>query len=208
MSSRRADINDELVSLSPNQRPPASQENREYHYRTYEAQETIGQYRALLLRAEGREGLTREVFSRQMQETIGRYQRQIQERDRRDLLQRLLREYQLPDLTVSLQQEESHVPLSADGSRLSVDPPAALNDVKKIIKIPDECHLRSDSELEDGVTTGSCVICLHNKAICVALPCGHLSYCVECSRRMCTDLQGPKRSGKLYVLIVVKKSAN
>ena len=213
MSPRRTDFNDELVSLAPNPRP-ANQERREYPYRARDAQETIGHYRARLLRAESQEGLTREAFTLHMQETIGRFQHQIQERERRDLLQRLLQEYRIeererPDLlerlrqeyqrldvTDSLEQEAVHLPLATGGPRLSVDPPATLNSATSTIKIPDECHLRSDTELENGVA-GSCVICLHNIAICVALPCGHLSYCVECSRRMCTSNHGPKAVGEV-----------
>ena len=195
MSPRRTDFNNELVSLAPNQRP-ANRERRVYRYRAHEAQETIGQYRALLFRAEGREGLTREAYTLQMQEAIGRYQLQIQQRERRDLLQRLLQEYQRLDVADSFEQEAAHVPLATGGSRMSVDPPATLNSSTSTIKIPDECHLRSDTELENGLA-GSCVVCLHNVAICVALPCGHLSYCVECSRRMCTSLHGPKTVGEV-----------
>ena len=49
---------------------------------------------------------------------------------------------------------------------------------------PTEDDLRHDTPQQAGSTRG-CVICMVNQAICVALPCGHLSYCVQCSRNMC-----------------------
>ena len=72
----------------------------------------------------------------------------------------------------------------------------STNSIPNTIKVPDESHLQSDVELVDE-TAGSCVICLQNKAICVALPCGHLSYCVECSRHMCTNHNSPKTIGEV-----------
>jgi Zinc finger, C3HC4 type (RING finger) len=37
---------------------------------------------------------------------------------------------------------------------------------------------------------GECIICWDNNATCAALPCGHLNYCVACSRKLCNQ-QGP-----------------
>lgn len=104
-------------------------------------------------------------------------------------------------------------------SRRSVDPPGAAQSLdtqhyslirfgvstfgqrprtnaNNTIIVPDESHLRSDMKFVD-TSNGICVICLENKAICAALPCGHLSYCVDCSRRMCTDNHGERIIGEV-----------
>lgn len=36
----------------------------------------------------------------------------------------------------------------------------------------------------------ACVICMERKPICVALPCMHQCYCVECARSMCFGVEG------------------
>lgn len=55
------------------------------------------------------------------------------------------------------------------------------------VKTPSTEDLRSDVKQDDGIGNdgGTCIICQDNKAICAALPCGHVSYCVQCSRDLC-----------------------
>lgn len=54
---------------------------------------------------------------------------------------------------------------------------------KQQVKVPSESH-------EDKPATNlekTCIICLVNEPVCAALPCGHLNFCVECSRRLARE---------------------
>lgn len=49
---------------------------------------------------------------------------------------------------------------------------------------PSESDLKHDSKVEnDGDKT--CVICMTNVPCCIALPCAHMNFCVDCSRELC-----------------------
>ena len=52
---------------------------------------------------------------------------------------------------------------------------------------PSEADLAKDQLWEQ--TEGGCVICTDRKACCIALPCAHLNYCVQCSREVCKSTQ-------------------
>lgn len=56
---------------------------------------------------------------------------------------------------------------------------------QKTIRVPSEDH-------EDRTTSNkACVVCLVNEPLCAALPCGHFSFCVTCSRSLVSG--EPKR---------------
>lgn len=48
-----------------------------------------------------------------------------------------------------------------------------------------KCPAEGDLSFDQLATTSSCVVCLARKPIVIAMPCCHLTYCVECSRDMC-----------------------
>ncbi len=65
--------------------------------------------------------------------------------------------------------------------------------------VPDE--LKHDEKEPDESKT--CVVCLENKRICIAVPCHHLSYCVKCAREMCFGAAGDqiKETGEVKCAI-------
>ncbi len=63
------------------------------------------------------------------------------------------------------------------------DPEPKPKRLKQQVKVPSESH-------EDKPATNlekTCIICLVNEPVCAALPCGHLNFCVECSRRLARE---------------------
>ena len=64
--------------------------------------------------------------------------------------------------------------------------PNASQDSTTPIKVPTLADVSNDS-IRGPNDGGSCIICLENKAICIALPCAHLRYCVQCARDLCCD---------------------
>ncbi len=53
------------------------------------------------------------------------------------------------------------------------------------LKYPTEADLTKDVDvLEDQP---SCIICNERRVCCIALPCAHLNFCVQCSRTLCKD---------------------
>ena len=91
------------------------------------------------------------------------------------------------------------------------DVPYILEECKKKEKqaviMPTKEDMGNDSSngFNDG---GGCIICLENKAICVALPCGHLRYCAQCARNMCCGGGGqggaeahPKKIGQVQCAV-------
>ena len=53
--------------------------------------------------------------------------------------------------------------------------------------IPAEIEHDEPQADEDGTT---CIICLDNKPCCIALPCMHKKYCVQCARILCFGEDG------------------
>ena len=96
----------------------------------------------------------------------------------------------------------AQVPLPASPSPLASPSLSAAG----IIKVPTLQDGSNDSP-EGPNDAGTCIICTENKAICTALPCGHLSYCIQCARGMCLKVgrngcsSKPKRIGKIQCAV-------
>ena len=56
---------------------------------------------------------------------------------------------------------------------------------------PLESDLKYDEVVEEGDDrTKPCIICMDNRACCIATPCMHLSFCIQCSRTLCFGQSG------------------
>ena len=48
-------------------------------------------------------------------------------------------------------------------------------------------HIPSADHEDKPASNKACVVCLVNEPLCAALPCGHLAFCVACSRSLVLD---------------------
>lgn len=81
--------------------------------------------------------------------------------------------FMIPNLTAGI---TTHV-----ASRMLPEP--------QYVKGPPLSDVTHDYKPDNG-NNKTCVICLENAPICIAMPCFHLSYCVKCARRLCFGQNG------------------
>lgn len=60
--------------------------------------------------------------------------------------------------------------------------PSSSQKKHKAVMAPDHTEVQHDALAKDGEPT--CIVCLENRRNCVILPCAHMHYCVDCSRRL------------------------
>lgn len=65
------------------------------------------------------------------------------------------------------------------------------------VECPSQEEVSHDRPASEGAP--ACVICQENVPLCIALPCLHMSYCVECARSLCLHRETgtPKRKGRV-----------